>query len=367
MSTYDFKMMERALDLSQHARLIAPPNPWVGCVIVKNGEIVGEGYTQPPGSAHAEVMALKQAGGRAKGATVYVTLEPCVHFGRTPPCVNALIQAEVSRVVVGICDPDSRVQGKGMEKLREAGIEVLQESHAEGIAASLAPYVHHRRTGRSFCLLKAAISVDGRVAAYDGTSQWITSSEARLDSLQLRAESQAILIGAGTACADNPLLTVRDVQQLPLRPPLRVVLDSSGRVPATGPLFDVSLAPTMMITTGRCPESVKNAWKERGVDVEVVSQDPNHFGVDLAEVLHLLGQKGVLQVMVEGGSKILGAFLDANLAQRLILYVGPCVLGSLGRPLFPSESIKTLKEAPQLTLMGTKTLGGSVRLDYGWC
>lgn len=360
----DLLMMERAIDLSRHARLIAPPNPWVGCVIVNNEKVVGEGYTQPPGNDHAEVMALKQAEGYAKGATVYVTLEPCSHFGRTPPCVNALIEAGVARVVVGIQDPDPHVQGKGMEKLREAGIEVSEGVHADVITASLAPYLYHRRTGLPYCVLKAAVSVDGRVAAQDGTSKWITSAEARLDSFQIRAESQAILVGAGTACADQPSLTVRDVPQLPLRPPLRVILDGQGRVPPDGPLFDTSLAPTMMITTPRCPAGVKDAWKKFGVEVETVAEGKNGVGVNLRQVLSLLGQRGVLQVMVEGGGKLLGAFLDAKLGQHLSLYVGGCALGSLGRPVFSTESIDTLKEAPRFTLAGMTKLGNSVRLDY---
>lgn len=360
----DLLMMERAIDLSMQARLLSPPNPWVGCVIVNQGTIVGEGYTQPPGSAHAEVVALKQAGANARGATVYTTLEPCSHFGRTPPCVGALINAGVSRVVVGIQDPDVQVQGKGIEQLRQAGIDVIQGVHEEAISSLLVPYLHHRRTGLPYCVLKAAISVDGRVAAYDGTSKWITSTEARLDSYQIRAESQAILIGAGTACIDQPSLTVRDLPQLPLRPPLRVVVDGEGRVPVEGPLFDTSLASTLIITTSRCPVSVKDSWKKFGVEVETVGDDKNGRGVDLRRVLSLLGQRGVLQLMVEGGGKLLGAFLDSRLAQHLSLYVGGCALGSLGHPLFSTDSIANIKEAPRFTLTGVKKLGNNARLDY---
>lgn len=362
--TLDSQMMERALVLANKARITSPPNPWVGCVIVKEGRIIGEGFTQEPGGAHAEVVALKQAKNHTQGATAYVTLEPCSHFGRTPPCVNALIEAGISRLVIGIKDPDLNVQGKGIAKLRAANIDITLGVLEKPISESLAPYLHHRKTGRPYCILKGAISVDGRIAAEDGTSQWISSEEARLDYHHVRAESQAIIIGAGTACVDLPALTVRNVLQYPSTPPLRVILDAKGRVTPRGPLFDTSLAPTLIITTPDCPQKIKEEWKNYGVQIEVLPLAKSGIGVNLEEVLILLGKREILQVIVEGGGKILGSFLEARIANQLNLYVGGLILGSGGVPLFETDFIKTIKESPQLILTNTKILGNSVRLDY---
>lgn len=360
----DTTLMERALTLSLKARLIAPPNPWVGCVIANHGKIIGEGFTQAPGGAHAEVHALRSAHNQARGATAYVTLEPCCHFGRTPPCVNALIEAGISRVAIGIQDPDVNVSGRGIEKLRKAGIEVTEGVLSGPISASLAPYLYHRRTGLPYCVLKAAVSIDGRLAAQDGTSQWISSPEARADSHQLRAESQAILIGSRTATVDSPALTVRNVIQYPLVAPLRVVLDSQGRLAPGGPLFDLSLAPTLIITTPYCPQKTKDIWQAHGIQIETLPKAVNGVGVDLEQVLKLLGKRGILQVLIEGGSKVHSAFIESKLVNQFRIYIGNCILGSLGIPLFASTSITTFKQSLELIFLGAKVLGSSVRLDY---
>jgi diaminohydroxyphosphoribosylaminopyrimidine deaminase/5-amino-6-(5-phosphoribosylamino)uracil reductase len=360
----DCAFMERALFLANQARIISPPNPWVGCVIVNQNKIVGKGFTQTPGKSHAEIIALQQAKELAKGATVYVTLEPCAHFGRTPPCVNALIEAGISRVVIGVQDPDHHVQGKGIKVLSEAKIQVTTGILSDAISSSLAPYLYHRRTGLPYCLLKSAVSVDGRIAAKDRSSRWISSPEARLDAHLQRAESQAIIVGAGTACIDQPALTVRNTPNKPSKPPLRVILDAQGQVKAKGPLFDTSFAPTMIITTKLCSQETINLWKQHGVMVEIVSSAKNGIGVDLKEAMKLLGKKGILQAMIEGGAKVLGAFLETKMVNKLILYVGGSILGSEGLPLFATNSISTIEESPQLQLLGTKVLGNSVRLDY---
>src|SRR5256886_11759118 len=198
--------MAAAVARGEQGRLTAAPNPWVGCVLVRDGEIVGRGFHRAAGEPHAEALALAQAGGRARGATAVVTLEPCTHFGRTPPCTPALVEAGVARVVVAVLDPDPRVSGRGVEELRAAGVAVDVGVGAAEAEASLRPYLHHRRTGRPLCLLQAAVSLDGRTAAADGTSQWITGPEARADAHRLRAESQAVIVGAGTALADRPSL-----------------------------------------------------------------------------------------------------------------------------------------------------------------
>ena len=360
----DDQMMMHAFDLSQKARLNAPPNPWVGCVIIKDGIIVGEGYSGIPGTAHAEIVALEKAGQNAEGATAYITLEPCCHHGRTPPCTAALIKAKIARAVIGIQDPDTRVCGKGIAELRQAGIDVTLGNASEAITDSLAPYLYHRTTGRPYCLAKAAVSIDGRVAARDGTSQWISGDEARKNVHQMRAESQAILVGAGTAITDKPALTVRDVPVMPAKPLLRVVLDAKGKVLPPGALFDTKQAPTLIFTTDVCPEQVKEIWKQHGVEVVVVPKAADGRGVDLDAVLEVLGSKDILQLYIEGGSIILSSFLEARLIKQLSIFVGPRILGAGGYPLFRNDFVNTIADAPKLTLKYTKAFGSTVRLDY---
>lgn len=353
--------MQQAIALSECARLQAPPNPWVGCVIVKEGQIVGQGYTQPPGQAHAEVCALQQAQEKAKGAILYSTLEPCAHTGRTPPCTQALIRAGIREVYFGIQDPDQQVKGKGANQLQQAGIKVVQGICQEKIQHSLAPYLYQRRTGLPYTLLKAAISLDGRTAAADQTSQWITCPQAREDAHLQRATSQAILIGAGTALKDSPQLTVRHPACTPLHQPLRVLLDAKGQVPATGPLFDQQLAPTLVITTSYCVQNRQEEWQATGAEVVIVS--PSSSGVDLQEAWHVLGKRSILQVLVEGGATLHTALLETSLFNRLLIYIGPLLLGSSGSPLY-QKNIATLQQARRLSLHDVRKVGDCVRLEY---
>lgn len=333
--------MEKALQLSAKARFLSPPNPWVGCVIVKNGEIVGEGFTQPPGGNHAEIEALKRAGERARGATMYVTLEPCAHQGKTPPCTLALIQSGISAVYISTQDPDSKVGGRGILQLQDAGIAVhLGEMRSE-VESLLTPYLHQRRTKRPYCIVKAAITVDGKMAAADGTSQWITCETARADVHRMRAESQAIIIGANTAREDNPSLTVRHFSADGVENPLRVVVDTHGRVPQGGALFNHE-APTWHVTSKECP---------------------GEEGIDLLTLLKRLAEKDVLQVLVEGGPKLITSFFTQKLIDKLCIYVGPRLLGKTAFPLLDS-CISTLKDAPELSLLRCERLGSTVRLEY---
>jgi diaminohydroxyphosphoribosylaminopyrimidine deaminase/5-amino-6-(5-phosphoribosylamino)uracil reductase len=361
----DDEAMDRALEVGNVARRRTAPNPWVGCVIVRDGEIVGEGASQPPGSAHAEAGALAQAGDKARGATAYVTLEPCSHHGRTPPCADALIVAGVARVVAALEDPDPKVAGAGFARLRDAGVEVMTGVGADAAARALAPYLHHRRTGRPFVVAKFAMSIDGRIAAADGTSQWLTSTAARADAHELRADSQAVVVGAGTALADRPKLTVRDVQHMPARQPLRVLLDARGRVPARGPLFDTALAPTLVITTSAAPPDAVDGWRSAGAKVEVVAPAADAKGVDLGEVFALLGREGALQVLVEGGSS-LAASVFGRYADRVIVYVAPVALGTNGVPVLAMGGPETMIDADidRYRLVGVRQLGPDARLDY---
>lgn len=339
--------MRWAIRLGEKGRISAPPNPWVGCVIVRDGEIVGEGYHVAPGQPHAEICALQAAGILAHGATAYVTLEPCAHQGRTPPCVNSLVEAGIKKVIIPFLDPDSHVSGKGVAALREAGIEVLIGIGREDAAQSLEPYLYHRRTKKPFCVLKSAISVDGKTAAPDGTSKWITGDEARHNVHILRAESQAILIGAGTALMDKPQLTVRGVEA---KQPLRVLLDPKGKVSPQGPLFDLSLAPTLVFT--------KNVleWKKMGIEVAEY--------VSLRNVLFELGQRKIVQLLVEGGAHTHSLFVKENFAQKFVVYVGGCVLGSGGKSFLSEVFVPTMSDAPRWRLEDVRRFGNDVRLDY---
>lgn len=361
MSDADEALMLRAVALGRRGRLSAPPNPWVGALVVTGGEVVGEGFHSGPGSPHAEIEALREAADRALGATVYVSLEPCDHVGLTPRCTEALVAAGVSRVAAAIEDPDARVSGRGARRLREAGITVDVGVGREAAERSLRPYLHHRTTGRPFCLLKAAVSLDGRTAAADGSARWITGPEARADAHRLRAESQAVLVGAGTAMTDRPALTVRD-HEPPPRPPLRVVVDAAGRVPAEGPLFDQDLAPTLVVTTGAAPPDAVAAWKSAGAEIAEVTADPDG-GVDLEATLALLGRRGVVQVLVEGGAGVHGRLVRRGLADGLVLYVGGTVLGDSGRPLLAGLPVPTIGAAPRWRIVEVEALGDGARLD----
>jgi diaminohydroxyphosphoribosylaminopyrimidine deaminase/5-amino-6-(5-phosphoribosylamino)uracil reductase len=360
----DEERMARATELAGPARPAAAPNPSVGCVLVRDGEVVGEGVTGAyPTGPHAEVVALAAAGARARGATAYVTLEPCNHHGNTPPCTDAIVAAGITRVVIALEDPDARVRGDGVARLRDAGIDVTVGVGSGEAASSLAPYLHQRRTGRAFALLKTAMSLDGRTAAADGTSQWITGVEARADAHRLRAESQAVVVGPGTARADRPRLTVRLDDDPDARQPLRVLLDARGTVPAEGPLFDASLAPTLVVTTEEAPPGVRDAWHAAGAKVEVVEPGPRGRGVDLLALLTLLAERhGVLQALIEGGAHLHGAFVDDGLADRLVAYVAPVLLGERGNPVAGFSGPETLADAGRWVLRDVTRLGDDVRL-----
>jgi diaminohydroxyphosphoribosylaminopyrimidine deaminase/5-amino-6-(5-phosphoribosylamino)uracil reductase len=359
----DDELMLRAIGLARTARRHTAPWPAVGCVLVRDGEIVGEGATGPyPDGPHAEVAALRAAGARAAGATAYCTLEPCDHHGNTPPCTEALIAARVARVVVAVGDPDDRVAGRGYARLLGANISVQIGVCNELAERDLAPYLHHRRTGNPFVVAKVALSLDGRVAAADGSSQWITSGEARADAHELRADSQAIIVGSGTARADRPSLTVRDVYVVPARPPLRVVLDARGRVAAEGPLFDPALGPTLVISTHDSRPGAVDGWAAAGAKVELVAPSPSGQGVDLDEVFGVLGREGVLQALVEGGGRLLGAVIDGRHAQRIVAYVAPVVLGTDGAAGFDYAGPRTIGEAFRYQLVDATRVGTDVRL-----
>jgi diaminohydroxyphosphoribosylaminopyrimidine deaminase/5-amino-6-(5-phosphoribosylamino)uracil reductase len=359
----DGELIARAVELGETARRTAPPNPWVGSIVVdEHGAVAGTGFHERPGTPHAEAVALAAAGERARRGTVYITLEPCAHHGRTPPCAESLIAAGVGRVVVALEDPDERVAGRGLAHLRAAGVDVVVGPGATAARRSLGPYLHHRHTGRAWCVLKTAMSLDGRTATADGSSRWITGAAARADAHRLRAESQAVVVGAGTALADAPSLTARDVDPPVDRQPLRVLLDSRGRVPPAGPLFDPALAPTLVITTDGATPAAVDGWRAAGAKVEAVPAAPG--GVDLEAMLDLLGRHDVVQALVEGGATVHGSLLAAGLVDSVVAYVAPKVLGPSALPAFAQRGIGTLADVPSWQLVSATPLGDDVRIEY---
>lgn len=352
--------MTYALSLGEKGRYSAPPNPWVGCVIVKEGAIVGEGYHEERGKPHAEIIALQKAGKAASGATCFITLEPCSHFGKTPPCVDALIEAGIAQVVIPFADPDPHVNGKGIERLQKAGVEVILGVADKEAAYSLEPYLFQRKNKRPYCVLKAAISIDGRTAAADGSSQWITGEKARENVQLLRAESQAILVGTRTALIDSPKLTARHPQTF--KNPLRVVLDRTGKLSKPCPLLDTSLAPTLIFTTKQCPQTQIVSWLKHHVEVEIVEEEEGK--INLEEVLAALYKRDIIQLLVEGGSIVQSHFLERHLLERCVFYVGNCLLGPAASPLFCSLPSPSVQQAVRWRLLEVRRFEEDVRLDY---
>jgi diaminohydroxyphosphoribosylaminopyrimidine deaminase/5-amino-6-(5-phosphoribosylamino)uracil reductase len=325
------------------------PNPPVGAVVVRDGVVVGRGHTQPPGREHAEVMALRQAGPAARGADLFVTLEPCAHHGRTPPCTAAIIAAGVARVHVAVRDPNPSVDGAGLRVLAAAGIPTtLDDGHAPA-AELIEGFATHILTGQPLVIAKYAMSLDGRIATRTGHARWITSAPARTHVHGLRAIVDAILVGAGTAIADDPLLTARLPGGPPPHQPLRVVLDSSGRVPLTARLYDPLLpGETLLATTDRVPAAHRDALLARGVAVAILPGGP--AGVDLPALLHLLGQRGVTSLLVEGGARVLGAFAGAGLVHKVLAYIAPVIIGGATAPgPVAGEGVATMADALRLT------------------
>jgi diaminohydroxyphosphoribosylaminopyrimidine deaminase/5-amino-6-(5-phosphoribosylamino)uracil reductase len=358
--------MARALRLANRARFLAPPNPSVGCVLVRDGEVVGEGFTRRVGQAHAEVVALAAAGDRAAGATAFVTLEPCAHHGRTPPCAEALVRAGVSRVVAALEDPNPQVAGRGLERLREAGIEVEVGLLATQAEALMRGFVLRMRRGWGRVRLKLAMSLDGRSAMASGESQWITGPDARVDVQRLRAQSCAIVTGAGTVLADDCALTLRPALfagSLGLaappgdRQPLRVVLDSRRRVPASARVLSAD-APTLLLHASGAagPELPQHAER-----AELPAAAGG--GLDLPALLRLLATRECNEILLECGPTLAGAFLREGLVDELVVYVAPRLLGSRARPALELP-LDRMAEALQLRPVDQRRVGDDWRLTF---
>jgi diaminohydroxyphosphoribosylaminopyrimidine deaminase / 5-amino-6-(5-phosphoribosylamino)uracil reductase len=331
----DERHMRRAIALARSAPHCAP-NPRVGAVVVRDGAIVSEGVHRGPGTAHAEAAALAE--GPAGDATLYVNLEPCVHHGRTPPCAQALVGAGIRRVVIAIEDPDARVAGRGIELLRAAGVEVTTGVLAQQAQRLNAGYLEHRATGRPLVSLKLALTLDGHMAAADGSARWITGARTRRRVHVRRSEVDAVMVGAGTVATDDPRLTARHIAGA--RQPARIVVDSSGRTSPEAAVL-AGGGEAIVATTRLVPHEVKVAWKEAGA--QVLELPGTERGVDLAALLEHLGAQGMVEVMCEGGARLASSLLSAGLVGRLELHYGPVIVG--GGPAVAGVGVATLADA----------------------
>jgi diaminohydroxyphosphoribosylaminopyrimidine deaminase/5-amino-6-(5-phosphoribosylamino)uracil reductase len=347
--------MARALALAVRGLGRTHPNPAVGAVVARGERVVGEGWHRRAGTAHAEVVALRAAGRRAVGATLYVTLEPCTHFGRTPPCVDAVLRAGVARVVIGMVDPSPRVRGRGIRRLRRTGVRVSVGVLGTDCRRLLAGYASAVRRKRPFVVLKLAASLDGRIATRSGVSRWITGGAARRRAHQLRNRLDAVLVGAGTILADDPQLTCRIRGG---RDPVRVVLDGRLRIsPRARVVCGRSPAPTWIVTASDAPARRATALRRAGVEVIAL---PGRGEVAIARVLRELCRRGVTSVLIEGGAGVAAAALRARIVDRLVVFLAPILIGGDGVPMVGRLGTATPRRALRLVRMQVGRAGGDV-------
>lgn len=346
--------MNEALNLAKKGEGRTSPNPMVGAVIVKNGQIVGEGFHEKAGEPHAEINALKAAGEAAKDATIYVTLEPCAHFGRTGPCADALINAKIKRAVVAMTDPNPKVAGKGVKKLQAAGIEVtlgVLEEKAKKLNEVFFKWI---TTGIPFVNLKTAMTLDGKIATKTGESKWITGEESRLKGHQLRNAVDGIIVGINTVAMDNPILTSRIAGG---KNPIRIILDSKGQIPLKSNVLTDNEAKTIIaVSENAKSENIKNI-KNAGVEVIVCGKDR----VDIEELLKILGEREITSILVEGGGEVLYSFIEKNLFDRVYAFVAPKILGGKSSRLaVAGAGFDSLDDAALLTNIEVSRLGEDI-------
>jgi diaminohydroxyphosphoribosylaminopyrimidine deaminase/5-amino-6-(5-phosphoribosylamino)uracil reductase len=354
MSGDDARWMRTALGLGARGQGRVWPNPAVGCVIVRDGRVVGRGWTGPGGRPHAETEALRQAGEAARGATAYVTLEPCAHFGRTPPCVEALIRAAVARVVIAMGDPDPRTDGAGVERLRAAGIAVTSGVEERAAARAHQGFVSRVTKGRPTLTLKLASSLDGRIATGTGESQWITGPEARRAVHAMRVRHDAVLVGAGTARADDPSLTVRGLGMA--HQPVRVVISRRLDLPTDSQLARSARdIPLWLICAEDAPEERQADWRELGAEIIALPAP-----LDLGQALAAMGQRGLTRVFCEGGGALAASLLQADLVDDLITFTAGMTLGAEGLPAIGPLALAALDQAPRYALRETRQIGTDI-------
>jgi diaminohydroxyphosphoribosylaminopyrimidine deaminase/5-amino-6-(5-phosphoribosylamino)uracil reductase len=357
----DERFMRRALGLAERARGLTSPNPLVGAAVVADGVVIGEGFHEAAGRPHAETVALAAAGHHARGATLYVTLEPCAHHGRTPPCAPAVVAAGVRRVVIATGDPDPRVNGRGLEILRSAGVDVVVGVLGDEAVRQNRVFFTSSRQGRPHVTLKAAMTLDGRIADVHGTSQWITGEAARREAHRLRSEVDAIIVGVETALRDDPALTVRLERSWP-REPYRVVLDTSARTPPAARLISSGTPSRAVVVVGaHAPAERMRGLEATGATVVRVSE--RDARVDVQEMLAALFARDVRGVLVEGGSEVNAAFLEAGLVDRVAIFVAPRLLGGRGAPGVIGGVGRALKDAARLRDLTVHAIGDDLLIE----
>ncbi len=362
----DRRWMRRALALAWRAQGRVAPNPAVGAVVVRDGALVGEGATRPPGGPHAEIVALQQAGERAHGATLYVTLEPCAHYGRTPPCADAVIAAGIRRAVVALLDPFPEVCGRGAAQLRASGIEVEVGLEAREAALVNAGYLKRLSSGLPEVTAKYAMTLDGRIATRTGHSRWITSELARREAHRLRDRHDAVMVGVGTVLADDPLLTVRlspeEAGEGGPHHPLRVVVDSRARTPPTAAMLRPDTpGRTLIACTADAPADRVRELEAAGAEVVVLPRGEG--GVDLVALLHALGERGVNRVLVEGGGRLLGRLFDLGLVDQVVAFIAPVIVGGCEAPgPIGGHGVAAMEQAWRLQSVELCRLGPDVML-----
>ena len=355
----DIRWMRAALGLARRAVGSTAENPAVGCVIVRDGVVVGRGATQPGGRPHAETEALRQAGAAARGATAYVTLEPCAHHGQTPPCAEALASAGLSRVVAAIRDPDPLVDGGGLLALERVGIEVVTNVLSEDAAQLMAGFLARLKSGRPHVTLKLATSLDGRIATASGNSKWITGPEARARGHLMRARSDAILVGIGTVLADDPLLDCR-LPGLEARSPARIVLDSTLRLPAGCRLLATAARlRTIILTTDAANPGTVAALEAKGCEVRLIGSDEDGR-VDLVAAFAMLGDLGFGRVLVEGGGSVAAGLIKGGLVDEIDWFRAPLVLGGDGLPGVAQLGLERVDQAPRMIRISVETIGHDI-------
>ena len=350
--------MKQALALARQALGRVSPNPAVGAVLVKDDRVVGYGHTQPPGQAHAEIVALRQAGDLASGATLYVTLEPCSHHGRTPPCVQAVIEAGVAKVHIAMLDPNPVTDGRGKAALDAAGIRATVDpadsTDAQEARRITEAFAKHIATRLPFVTAKFAMSLDGKIATATGQSRWISGEEARREAHRLRAENDAVLVGIGTVLADDPRLTARDLAEPATHQPLRVVADSQGRLPAGSAMLKEP-GQTLIATASMGPKHLQTL---KSTGAEVVSLPGLDGRVDLSALMQLLGQRGITSVLVEGGAALLGSLFSLRMVDKVVAFIAPMIIGGEGaRSPVGGSGVADLAEALQLRNVEYRQVG----------
>jgi diaminohydroxyphosphoribosylaminopyrimidine deaminase/5-amino-6-(5-phosphoribosylamino)uracil reductase len=355
----DYRFMAQALQLARRGIYTTDPNPSVGCIIVNNdGAVVGQGWHERAGKPHAEPLALEQAGEAAKGATAYVTLEPCSHHGRTPPCADQLISAGISRVVYAAEDPNPIVSGAGARKLIAAGIEAIAGVMGAEADELNRGYVHRMRTGRPWIRSKLAVSIDGRTALENGVSQWISGAESRADVHRWRARSSAVLTGSGTVLADDPSLNARPDDIASFVPPVRIVLDSALRIDPTAKLFAVE-GPVLIC---HCSDDADKQRALEAAGAELLAVPAHGPGeVRLEPAMQLLGERGINDIWLESGSLLNAGFLNDGLIDELLVYQSGCLLGDKGLGMFAMESLADMQARPEFVLSDVRRFGSDLR------